>query len=171
MDSKPPIWRRILVSSETTLSKLHDIIQIAMGWTDSHLHSFEIKDKIYQKKCEEFADDFGDDYLDAAKFKIKTLLKKGNKINYTYDFGDSWEHTIQVEDILEKSEYKPPFLIKAVGACPVEDSGGLWGYYEKLKILSNPKHPEYKEIKEWMGPYYNQEVSLSEVNKLLAGIR
>jgi hypothetical protein len=167
IDSKPPIWRRVLVPSDYTLEKLHHVIQISMGWTDSHLHSFEIHGQSYQKKYEEFFEE--DDFIETSEFKVKQLKKK-DKILYIYDFGDSWDHKIEVEDILKESEFKPPFCVKAVGNCPVEDSGGLWGYYEKLKILSNPKDPEYEELKEWMGDY-NQEISLKDINASLKKIR
>jgi len=167
-NSKPPIWRRVLVPSNYTLSRLHDIIQISMGWSDNHLHRFTIKSEEYTKKYEDCEDE-NDESLDEAKFQIIELLKKKDKIDYIYDFGDCWDHKIEVEDILKESEFKPPFCIKAVGNCPVEDSGGLWGYYEKLEILSNPKDPEYEEIKEYMGDY-DKEINLKDINSNLVKV-
>jgi hypothetical protein len=169
-DSKPLIWRRVLVPSNYTIAQLHDIIQVSMGWTDSHFHAFKIQNQEYSKKYENFHDE-EDESLDAKKFKIEKLLKKKSKINYTYDFGDCWEHIIEVEDILKESEFKPPFCVKAVGNCPIEDSGGLWGYYEKLAILDDPKNPEYEEIKEWMGDDYNAAINLKDINSSLAKIK
>ena len=163
-DSKPPIWRRVLVPSNYTLEQLHEIIQTSMGWENYHLYSFKISNKFYEN--EEI-----DDSLDVKRFTIEKILKKRNKALYTYDFGDNWDHKIEVEDILKESEFKPPFCIKAVGNCPPEDSGGMWGYYSKLEILSDPKHPDHEEIKEWMGDEYNKEINLKDINSDLAKIK
>jgi hypothetical protein len=162
--SKPPIWRRVLVPSNYTLAQLHEIIQISMGWDNYHLYSFEISGKQYEN--EEI-----DNSLSAEKFTITKTLKKKSKALYVYDFGDNWDHKIEVEDILKESDFNLPFCIKAVGKCPHEDSGGMWGYYQKLEILSNPKHPDYKELKDWMGDEYNKEISLEDINLDLLNIK
>lgn len=169
INSNPDIWRRILVSSEYNLPQLHDVIQIAMGWDNSHLHSFRIDGKLYQEKFDDGLDDQLEPYLDETKFKIKQILKKNSEILYTYDFGDNWKHEIIVEDILQESEFKPPFCVKSAGACPPEDCGGISSYYNSLEILSDPENPEYEEIKEWMEDRcYNRKRSLKDINRELA---
>ncbi len=169
--SKPPIWRRVLMTSNTSLSDLHYIIQIVMGWENAHLHQFIKNRTYYAEKMEE--DDFWDmgNNVDYKGIKVSDLLKKEkDKIVYEYDFGDGWEHDVVLEKNLpadEKTNY--PVCVKGKLNCPPEDCGGIWGYYELLDILSNPKHPQHKEMFEWMGEeefdpkYFNPE----EVNKYL----
>ncbi len=151
--SKPKIWRRVLLSSDTSLSDLHYILQIVMGWENEHLHQF-IKDRTYYaEKMED--DDFWDmgNNVDYKEMRISDLLEKEkDKIIYEYDFGDSWEHDVILEKILPadiKTAY--PVCIKGKMNCPPEDCGGIWGYYSLLEILSDPKHPQYEEMFEWMG--------------------
>ncbi|MCX6750099.1 MAG: plasmid pRiA4b ORF-3 family protein, partial [Candidatus Pacearchaeota archaeon] len=92
---------------------------------------------------------------------IKKLLnKKGLKFNYTYDFGDSWEHIILIEDIQEKkpNEKLTPVCIEGKNACPPEDCGGIGDYEDILKIRKNKKHPQYKEmIVGWLGEDFDPE--------------
>ena len=97
--SKPPIWRRFLVEDTITLGKLHDILQIVMGWTNSHLHHFIIDNEFYGMPLD---DDFGDMRTkDETRFKLNQLVSgKGFKFGYEYDFGDSWEHDLVIEKIL-----------------------------------------------------------------------
>lgn len=83
----------------------------------------------------------------------------GNKaMNYTYDFGDNWDHRIELEKIIEKDDIiNYPVCINGKRACPPEDCGGVWGYEDKLNIIKNQNHPEHDEIMEWMGVDFNQE--------------
>ena len=114
--SKPPIWRRILVSSNISLVKLHDVLQIVMGWEDYHLHQFKYQGKYYIIPDEEFDIEFERENLNEKKFKLDQLLKTvKDSMVYEYDFGDSWEHKITLEEIL-------PFENKAnlprcIGGC------------------------------------------------------
>jgi hypothetical protein len=142
-----------------------------MGWTNSHLHFFEINKNYYESKDNEFFEiDDSNDSLDASEYKIKDLLGINTKCIYIYDFGDNWEHKIKVEKILEEDSRKKPFCVKLVGNCPPEDCGGIWGYYRNLEILSDPKNPEYEEVKDWMGTEYNEEMTLEDINQLLIKI-
>ena len=165
-DSKPPIWRRVLVPNSYTLAQLHDIIQITMGWTDSHLHAFHIDKKIYEKPNPAIESYDCDNTYDASKFPIRKL-QKGQKYHYCYDFGDNWDHIIEIEDTLSDKNTMHPTCLKITNACPPEDCGGVWGYYKNLEILKDKKHPEYQDTKEWMGNFYNEKMSLAEVNKEL----
>lgn len=153
-DSKPPIWRRIQVPENYTFWDFHVAIQDAMGWADYHLHEFTT---IYSAERElkhiGIPDDTGEmEVLAGWEEKMKDWFPKLKKMNYTYDFGDSWEHTVVLEKILPREKDKKyPVCIAGKRACPLEDSGAIWGYYEKLDILKNPKHPEYEEIADWVG--------------------
>lgn len=166
--SKPAIWRRIQVASDINLSKLHDVIQIAMGWGQSHLHQFIIGG-IYFGKI--FKDDFdGGDMEDETKVKLFHVMEAPKShILYEYDFGDSWEHKIVLEKILPTREKKIPFVCLAgERACPPEDCGGIWGYEELLRLIKNPKDPDYKDRMEWLGDDFDPEIfDINDVNEVL----
>lgn len=163
---KPPIWRRLQVESSITLSKLHLIIQAAMGWYNCHLHSFTIGGIEYGKP----EPNYGLELRDENKAKLGSLIKQEKaKFFYTYDFGDSWEHLILVEKILPKEpNITYPICIKAKRACPPEDCGGPWGYMEFLEAIQNPNHPEHESFLEWLGGSFDSEFyDLNEINQRL----
>lgn len=165
-DSKPPIWRRFLVGDNVTLAKLHDIVQTVMGWTNSHLHHFIINDEFYG---ELFDDDFGDmGTKDETRFKLNQFIGgKGFKFRYEYDFGDSWLHDLVVENILPAEKgVRYPVCVAGKRACPPEDVGGVWGYEDFLKAISDPGHPEHEEMLEWVGVKFDPErFNLDYVNE------
>ncbi|MBE0487200.1 plasmid pRiA4b ORF-3 family protein [Marinobacter sp.] len=167
--SKPPIWRRLLVSPEATFQDLHRIIQIAMGWRGSHLHLFQAADGRLIGDPEEDEDDMMG-FLDETRLLVGSVLKReGQAIKYEYDFGDSWEHQIKLEKILPAGdEGHLPRCIKAARQCPPEDVGGVHGYYEFLNAMHDPAHPEHEGVKEWWGGEFDPEfVNLEEINQLL----
>lgn len=163
VDIEPQIWRRIVVPASITLDRLHDVIQIVMGWTDSHLHQFTIGKKRYTEYLEYQEDGFED-----GNYRLGDLVKQKNrKFSYLYDFGDSWEHEI----VLENNRYVNPDphyfadsdpqsaieCLEGARACPPEDVGGVPGYYEFCKAMKNPKHKEHKSYLEWYGSDYDSE--------------
>jgi hypothetical protein len=164
--TKPPIWRRILVPDTITLPKLHQVLQVAMGWTDSHLHSFAQGDEIYGEPFE------GMDYMRSeSRVKLNSLLQQEkDTITYEYDFGDSWEHKIVLEKILPPDpSMKLPVCTAGKLACPPEDCGGTWGYYNLLDVLADPAHPEHEDMKEWIGGDIDPEsFDLAGTNAMLA---
>ena len=166
--AKPPIWRRLLIADSVSLPKLHQAIQIAMGWTDSHLHQFIVDGEFYGRPDPDF-DDM--EMEDERHYKLSQFLQKEKDwILYEYDFGDSWEHKITLEKILP---FDPkavlPKCIKGKGACPPEDVGGIWGYYGFLDALADPSHPEHEDYKEWIGCDFDpQSCDIEEINELLA---
>jgi hypothetical protein len=165
--AKPPIWRTVLVASDLGLGAFHDVIQVAMGWTDSHLHQFFDNKKSYGIPD----DDFELEMEDESEYKLFQLLKKEkDTLTYEYDFGDSWEHKILLEKILPNdSGIFLPVCIKGKRACPPEDCGGIWGYEELLEIISDPKHPEHKSMLEWLGGEFDpDEFDLEQINGDLA---
>ena len=165
-DIRPPIWRRIHVESSTTLSKLHLIIQAAMGWYNCHLHSFSVDGIEYGKP----EPNYGLELRDENKAKLVNLIKQEKaKFFYTYDFGDSWSHLILVEKILPKEpKVSYPKCIKAKRACPPENCGGAWGYMEFLEAIQNPTHAEHESYLEWVGGSFDSELcDLEEVNQRL----
>ena len=152
--SKPPIWRRILIPADMELIDLHDAIQAAMGWDDAHLHQFKQGRTFYLPDPEDGFMGFGGfDTEDSTGVRVGDLLhKEKDKIVYEYDFGDSWEHTVTLEKILDPEEgLAYPVCIKGKRACPPEDCGGIWGYYNLLEILDDPKCDEHQGMLDWVG--------------------
>lgn len=156
-DSEPEIWRRVLVPGKLSLEKLHFIIQIVMGWSNSHLHEFEINSKRYINSVH---DPDGMDSFPPAfnekKVKIADVLSKKDRFTYSYDFGDNWIHSITVEEIQEPSEiFNYPLCIDGANACPPEDCGGIHGYYGLLENLKDDGSEEYLEAMAWLGGQFN----------------
>ncbi len=149
---EPPVWRRLVVPSEFTLYDLHLVIQVAMGWEDCHLHDFTIKRQRYALPD---SDEF-DSPLDETTASLHDVARPRTKILYQYDFGDSWNHVIVVEKILENSGNSLPACIDGARACPPEDSGGPFGYSDKLQALANPDE-ENEELRSWMGEDFDPE--------------
>lgn len=167
---RPAVWRRLLVPSSATLKQLHYILQVAMGWTDSHLHKFEAKGQLYGKPDR----DFGSSVNDETHVRLEqVLLRVKQSMLYEYDFGDSWIHQIVLEKILPPSpELKVPKCVAGARACPPEDCGGAYGYAEFLQAIKDPSHPEHDETLEWVGEDYDPEFfDLEEINKYLAAQR
>jgi tetratricopeptide (TPR) repeat protein len=168
--SKPPVWRRLLVPANTKLSKLHDILQIAMGWTDSHLHLFHTGRANYGVPDR---DDW-DEVHDERKATLGQVLPRAkSKLIYEYDFGDGWEHEVVVEKLLDAepgSTY--PSCVTGRRACPPEDCGGVWGYAELLEAVKDPKHPRHDELLEWIGDDFDPAAfDLDEVSEALRSLR
>jgi hypothetical protein len=152
LDIKPPIWRRIQVQ-DCTLDKLHEHIQTAMGWTNSHLHQFEIKGQRYgdPELLDEGFDDFGCE--DSTTTMVSEVLPKTGKrfaFKYEYDFGDSWEHEVLFEGRpTADPKAKYPLCVEGERACPPEDVGGTWGYETFLAAKDDPDHEEHEMYSEW----------------------
>lgn len=171
VDAKPPIWRRVQVSSDITLAKLHKIIQAAMGWYDCHLHEFEIHGQAYGQPMPEL--DFADIKSDRTLRLNQFVTGEKFKFPYLYDMGDGWEHRILVEKVLPPDpEVRYPICIKGKRACPPEDCGGIWGYAEFLEAIRDPQHPEHDSMVEWIGGDFDSEAfDLDAHNRQLQKIR
>ncbi len=162
LDIEPAVWRRFTVPADISLDRLHDVIQIVMGWEDCHLHQFAIQDKTYSAYPEDMEQDEQE-----ATVRLGDLVKrKGATFTYTYDFGDSWEHSIVVESATLGKSPNAPSLLCLAGerACPPEDVGGPPGYAYYLEALADPKHPEHEELLEWQGPFDPEDFHLDDVN-------
>jgi len=151
---KPPIWRRLLVPGDTTLAKLHLILQVAMGWEDYHLHAFRIGKLRYGPADYE---DVMADEIDEATVTIAETFAKARKGFYDYDFGDSWEHEIVLEKTTSTEPQQFALCLAGKRACPPEDSGGTWGYANLLEALGDPGHEEHEEYLEWAGEDFDPE--------------
>ncbi len=148
--SKPPIWRQVQIPANINFQQLHAIIQGAMGWTNSHLHQFHYgrASNLYIGLPSPYDPD---QIKDGSKIKIKQYLnQEKDRIYYLYDFGDNWEHLIEVQKVMPASKDTTyPHLLKGKGACPLEDCGGIWGYYNMVEAINNPDHEEHETYAEW----------------------
>mgnify|MGYP001557973450 CR=1 FL=1 len=159
----PPIWRRIEVPGDIKLGKLHDVIQIAMGWTDSHLHAYRIGSATYGTPNP----DFPDDTQSERNVRLDQVAGEGDTLIYEYDFGDGWEHTLKVEKIAPADPTAHyPRCTAGSRACPPEDCGGPPGYEHLLEALRDPKHEDHEQMREWIGGEFDPEAfDLGEVNQ------
>ncbi|MCK8825659.1 plasmid pRiA4b ORF-3 family protein [Fuchsiella alkaliacetigena] len=160
-DIEPQIWRRIGVPATYTFWNLHVAIQDAMGWLDYHLHEFKIKNPDTEKEAEiSYPDmDGAEHFLISWEERIADYFDSQNKkATYIYDFGDYWQHEIELEEISpaqEGEEY--PVCLDGARACPREDCGGVGGYERLLEVLADPEHDDYQHMKDWAGSNYDPE--------------
>lgn len=166
---RPPIWRQFQVNSHIRFLDLHRIIQGVMGWEDAHLHQFSVDgylltDGITLKETGSGGGDVAKSWLDAL------VAEEEQKFVYEYDFGDSWEHEVVLEKILEpEAGATYPRCLAGKRACPPEDCGGVWGYQELLEVLKDPENPGHDEMLDWLGGEFDpEEFDLEGVNEVLA---
>jgi hypothetical protein len=165
---EPPIWRRIQVK-DCTLDKLHEHIQTAMGWTNSHLHHFRIDEQLYGDPML-MQDNFNElGYKDSTTTKVSDILPETGKrfqFEYEYDFGDSWEHEILFEGRLRVEKgTRYPLCLEGARACPPEDVGGAYGYQEYLEALVDPNHERHEEFMEWGGRFKSEKFDTEAASK------
>ncbi len=164
--SKPPIWRRLLVSGEMTLQQLHHALQLAFEWENCHLHEFKINGKSFGEPDP----DMYAPVVNEAKVRLATALGKvGDKGTYNYDFGDDWLHQIVVEKILKPElgvDY--PVCVAGKRRGPSEDCGGIHGYYNLIDAIEDPQHPDHEDMSEWVGGALDpEEFSIDVINERL----
>lgn len=163
---EPKIWKSVIVPSSITLAKLHTILQIVMGWTNSHLHMFVQNGKSYG-----IPDEFNEfDTQNEKSVRLSNLLSKESDIVlYEYDFGDGWIHEVLLEKIQSfDPTRKLPNCLGGERSCPPEDCGGAWGYQNLLEIVTNPEDPEFDNMNEWLGDEFSAEFfDASETTDLL----
>lgn len=164
---KPLIWRRLRVPGGIDLLSLHHAIQIAFGWTDSHLHQFTIGRAVYAMD-----EDGGYSGADGREDEtsLEQIAKAKSKLRYEYDFGDSWQHDIVVERVEAGSPDEPAVAcVAGKRAGPEEDSGGPWGYMDKLKAFANETHEDHADIRDWFGDDFDPKAfDIDRVNARLA---
>jgi hypothetical protein len=172
LEIKPLIWRRLLVPADIKLPKLHQCLQLAMGWTNSHLHQFRVGDIHYGVPDPEWPEL---QMRDERQVRLCDLVGEVQReIAYEYDFGDGWEHRIVLEQTEPANEFMSyPLCTAGERACPPEDVGGVPGYEEFLKIIGNPKHKEYGQSLLWAGggAFDPEGFDLNAVNRALRRAR
>ena len=173
LDVTPTVWRRLLVPPTLTLPKLHHALQIALGWTDSHLHEFLINGVRYGVPDPDWQDEWP--VMDERRVALHEALGPSVRcFDYVYDFGDDWHHSVVVESL-----YAPlapgrtaVYCSDGANACPPEDVGGAPGYAELLTALADPHHEEHQSYLEWIGGAFDPaRFDLAAINKALARLK
>ncbi|MFT4217092.1 MAG: plasmid pRiA4b ORF-3 family protein [Micropruina sp.] len=173
---RPPIWRRLQLASDLRLDQLHEILQVAMGWTDSHLHHFVMGPGTHSRNVDPFLTDFdldeGDEGIAESDVRLdEVLAKTGSRLYYEYDFGDSWRHTIRLEKTEPWTDGDP--VARCTGgrrACPPEDIGGVPGYMDMLDMLAGRTDGMdvdwVEQVLGWLPDGYDPDAfSVDEVNE------
>lgn len=166
-DVVPAVWRRIQVPAGITLFRLHEILQRTMPWADSHMHQFIVGRTAYRlTHCGLGMDARSDRSVTLAA--VAPTLKR--RFIYEYDFGDSWQHEVVVENILPRDPaVHYPICLAGERACPPEDCGGWPGYDSLLEASGHPEHPDYDEMLWWLGEQFDPEAfDLAKISKALA---
>ena len=190
-DSNPLVWRKIMVPAGITFKRLHDTIQMAMGWQNAHLYEFRIeeaelsftideeryaehkymKDLYANKKLTKEEDPYGfiarsirGKVQKANSSKIDSHLEKHKHLDYMYDFGDDWAHSIDLIKIVDDYPFGYPTILDGAGDCPPEDVGGFSGYEEFLKIWNDSTHPDYEHMRSWGESQYFETFNQAKVN-------
>lgn len=169
LGTEPPIWRRLLVPAHLTLSQLHDVLQAALGWDDGHMHEFSMgKERFGPPNPQDMETFMGmPPVIDERTVPLSTVLVRiGGKLKYTYDFGDEWEHGIVLEKRLPADpNLTYPLCTEGRRACPPEDCGGIYGYYDLVEAIGDPDHERHEEMLDWIGEFDPEAFSLDEVNR------
>ncbi len=165
---RPPIWRRFTVRDDITLLKLHELLQVIMGWSDSHLHQFVAGGMRFNRP--EF--DLPPPRKDEARIRLREVLKKpADRLVYEYDFGDGWEHVVVLEQVLaHEPRARYPVILDGKRACPPDDCGGPPGYEHLLEVLAAADHPEHEDLLEWAGGQLDPErFDVGALNRVFHG--
>jgi hypothetical protein len=166
-DIHPRIWRKILVPDSMKLSQLHELLQLVMGWNNSHLHSFQFGKKVFSSRPTELEEL---NMLDEGKYTLeRALVESAHEFVYEYDFGDSWRHLVQVKLVTKPNiEWFYPLCVAGARAAPPDDVGGPPGYMEFLAAIKNTKHPEHESMLSWIGGAFDPEgFDLNMINRIL----
>lgn len=169
---EPPIWRVVQVPSSMRLCCLHTALQVALGWTDSHLHRFEKDGKEWG--VPEY-DELGElDLLDEKSVQLSKVLKaEDESMIYGYDYGDNWRHGVVLEKIILVNDVvKTPICLAGERRTPPEDVGGVSGYEQFLDVIFDPGHEDFERFREWSGASFQpEEFDVRAVNLKLSRLR
>ena len=179
-DIEPAIWRRLLLPQDLNFAQLHEIIQAAFSWTDSHLHQFVVGGLVIG--APEFDEDglSGRQTFEASDVFLRDLdlaRMPDPKILYEYDFGDDWRHWIEFESQITRLPGESyPLLVDGRRRGPPEDVGGPGGYAEFLEAWTDPNHDQYRAMRRWAGrafepEKFDREITQKAINSALRKCR
>lgn len=159
--SQPEVWRYIIMSPRNTFAELNRMIQSCIGWTGSHYHGFEMKHPVTNEgnaiiPIWSSSGSERPSVIDENNVTLSEYFTDFNRNgNYTYDYGDCWEHTIELIEIAnnENGDVEVMICVAGAGLGPPEDCGGINGYHDLLQVLGNPENPEHVALKEWLTTY------------------
>lgn len=171
--TEPPIWRRLQAPAAIDLRELHLLFQVVMGWHNEHLYEFRVGRRYFGEPEPKSwgVDGFGPPIQDAGKTRLLEIAPRaGSKFLYTYDMGDSWEHQVLVEKVIEADPgVHLPTCLAGERACPPEDCGGVWGYGDILAALGDPLPSASAELLESLGDGFEPDkFDLAAVNAQLS---
>ena len=165
---RPPVWRRFTIRDDARFDELHDVLQAVMGWQDSHLHQFETGERRIGLPDLDLPGPPEDEH----RVRLREVLRRrGDRVRYEYDFGDGWEHDVE---LVEVRPHEPgsryPVILGGRRACPPEDCGGPGGYANLLAALRSPEHPDHQMLTEWIGGRFDAErFDAGELNRRFHG--
>jgi hypothetical protein len=189
VDAEPAIWRSLELDSSLTLDKVHDVLQTAVGWRDTHLHSFTDTDPHKRLRAingqvpeprrwvaQDLLEDNEEDLLESDCVLGQALTAESGPLFYEYDFGDGWIHRLELTGSLSKPAHAPRArLVDGARRAPLEDSGGIGGYLDLLEILASPSHENHADLKAWVawttGPWQEfdpEHLDIDALNSELA---
>jgi hypothetical protein len=168
----PAIARTLELPRTLNFAQLHEILQAAFGWTDSHLHQFDIGGLVYG------APEFDEDGDAAYRTFEATGLSLGDlrfrhgaplTVTYEYDFGDGWKHVILLTEAPCEAGARYPRCTAGARSGPPEDCGGPFRYAGFVEAWRDPEHAEHTETRRWAGPRFDPErFDLDAANKAIA---
>lgn len=167
-------WRRLVTPVNIDFKKLHNIIQTLFNWRDCHLHDFNVFDdtgkcviNVISKNEEIFEPREDCRMVMEEEAVLSDYIDKNYKIIYCYDFGDNWVHEIIIESIVHDYDKNYPSCLAGEGNAPPEDVGGIPGYEEFVRVMSNPEDPEYKETQQWADSKWYKDFDINMINRSL----
>ena len=162
---EPRIWRRLVMADTTPLPLLHRVLQTAFSWKDYHLHEFRVGPVCFGVPDDEYPPP----HIDEASVRLYQLAHQpGDHFVYLYDFGDSWEHDVVLEDMRAAPSPVTPVCLDGRRAAPPEDCGGVHGYQQLVEALRDARHPDHADMKRWAGTYDPDAINLEVINRRLA---
>ena len=171
---RPEVWRGLVVPSSMRLSVFHEVLQLAFGWNNSHLHVFRHGESSYEPTYPDSSISCSlGKQLDESAFAIGDLLKaRRDTLDYQYDMGDFWDHHVVVEEVVDDSRFGRAVCVAGARAAPPDGCGGAAGYQDLLRILANPVHPQFSDMMEWAGGPIDPEMfDMASINRALRRLR
>jgi hypothetical protein len=174
---EPRIWRRFLLAEDSTFADLHEAIQDSFGWESDHLYEFRDKKGRQTIACADFDGAGDEDTPTVDEVTLASLFtRKGTKCQYVYDFGDNWQHAVELKGLVELPDKFERQLLDGARACPPEDCGGIWGYERSCqvaamsdddikKVKGKDEAEELGARKEWLGEWDPEAFDLVAVKK------
>jgi len=168
--TSPKVWRRVDVPLSYTLLSMHEVIQAAFEWNGGHLYEFIVdRERFSDPALEDTFEPDGIDLSprDAGRLRLQTLVDlKIKRFDYIYDFGDNWHHILTILRVIDAnpaSNY--PALVAGSCCSPIDDVGGIWGFYDLADAAADPKHPARQQYEEWLGEEFVKHFDLKHFDR------